>query len=99
VTDGAWATVASHLDGHGLCNRHNSMNFSVLDFLDLCLITIYEVQICIWPSRCHCHSLSLAPVNTAWFYLPGFTFLVPAYPCSPDNIQKSHKTIVIVFTR
>jgi len=21
-----------------------------------------EVQICIWPSRCHCHSLSLAPV-------------------------------------
>jgi len=22
-----------------------------------------EVQICIWPSRCHCHSLSLAPVN------------------------------------
>ena len=22
-----------------------------------------EVQICIWPSICHCHSLSLAPVN------------------------------------
>jgi len=22
-----------------------------------------EVQICIWPSRCHCHSLSLAPVS------------------------------------
>jgi len=22
-----------------------------------------EVQICIWPSWCHCHSLSLAPVN------------------------------------
>jgi len=30
-----------------------------------------EVQICIWPSRCHCHSLSLAPVNPDWFYLPG----------------------------
>ena len=30
-----------------------------------------EVQICIWPSGCHCHSLSLAPVNPDWF-----TFLV-----------------------
>jgi len=37
-----------------------------------------KVQICIWPS-CHCHSLSLAPVNPDWFYLPGFTFLVPAH--------------------
>jgi len=23
------------------------------------------------PSRCHCHSLSLAPVNPDWFYLSG----------------------------
>jgi len=37
-----------------------------------------KVQICIWPSSCHCHSLSFAPVNPYWFYLPGFTFLVPA---------------------
>jgi len=42
-----------------------------------------KVQICIWPSWCHCHSLSLAPVNPDWFYLPGFTFLVPAHPGSP----------------
>jgi len=28
-----------------------------------------EVQICIWPSWCHCHSLSLAPVNPNRFYL------------------------------
>jgi len=38
-----------------------------------------KVQICIWPSWCHCHSLSLAPINPDWFYLPGFTFLVPAH--------------------
>jgi len=44
-----------------------------------------EVQICILPSRCHCHSLSLAPVNPDWFYLPSFTFLVPAYPSSPGQ--------------
>jgi len=31
-----------------------------------------EVQTCILPSRSHCHSLSLAPVNPDWFYLPGF---------------------------
>jgi len=41
-----------------------------------------KVQICIWPSWCHCHSLTLAPVNPDWFYLPGFTFLVPAHPGS-----------------
>ena len=29
------------------------------------------VQICIWPSCCHCHSLSLTPVNPDWFYLSG----------------------------
>jgi len=43
------------------------------------------VHVCIWPSRCHCHSLSLAPVNPDWFYLPGFTFLVPAHPGSPGQ--------------
>jgi len=29
VTDAAWTRVASHLDGHGLCNHHNSMHFSI----------------------------------------------------------------------
>jgi len=43
------------------------------------------VHICIWLSRCHCHSPSLAPVNPDWFYLPGFMFLVPAHPGSPGQ--------------
>jgi len=30
-----------------------------------------KVQICIWPSWCHCFSLSLTPVNPDWFYLSG----------------------------
>jgi len=30
-----------------------------------------KVQICIWVSWCHCHSLSLAPVNPDWLYLSG----------------------------
>jgi len=36
-----------------------------------------KVQICIWPSWCHCHSLSLAPVNPDWFYLSGTGSLLP----------------------
>ena len=40
-----------------------------------------EVQICIWLSWCHCHSLSLASVKSRF----GFTFLVPAYRGSPGQ--------------
>jgi len=40
-----------------------------LDWWDAGMIVWGEVQICIWPSCCHCHSLSLFPVNTDWFYL------------------------------
>jgi len=44
-----------------------------------------HMQICIWPSWCHCHPLSLAPVNPDWLYLPGFNFLVPAHPVIPEQ--------------
>ena len=54
-----------------------------------------KVQTCIWPSWCHCHSLSPAhAVNLDWFYLPGFTFLVPAHRVVPDKTQESRKTVV-----
>jgi len=36
----------------------------------------------------HYHSLSLAPINPDWFYLPGFTFLVPDYLGSPGQNPK-----------
>ena len=48
------------------------------------------------PSRCHCHSLSFAPVNPDWFYLPGFTFLVLAHPGSPRHNPEKRKLIVVV---
>jgi len=54
-----------------------------------------RVQICIWPSWCNCHSLSLAPINLVWFYLPGFTFLVQAHPGSPGQSPGSRKTVVV----
>jgi len=55
-----------------------------------------KVQICIWPSWCHCHSLSLTPVKPDWFYLPGFNFLVPAHLGSPRQNPEGHKTVVVV---
>jgi len=47
-----------------------------------------EVQICVRPSLCHCHSLSLAPVNPDWFHL----FLVPAHLGSPGHSPEDCKT-------
>jgi len=45
-----------------------------------------EVQICIWPCWCHCHSLSLAQI--------GFTFrLVPAHPVVMDKIHRAIKLL------
>jgi len=55
-----------------------------------------EVQICIWPSWCYCHSLSLVPVNPDWFYLPGFTFLVPADLGSPGQSPGGCKMVVVI---
>jgi len=46
------------------------------------------------PSSCHCHSLSLAPVNADWFYLPGFTFLVLVHPGSPGHNTGGRKIVV-----
>jgi len=59
-----------------------------------------EVQICIWPSWCHCHSLSLAPatapVKPDWSYFPGFIFLVPAHPGSQGHSPGDRKMVVAV---
>jgi len=67
-----------HQLGHmQICTLTQTHNFA------FSVVILAEVQICIWPSRCHCHSLSLAPINRDWFYLPGFTFLVLAHLGSP----------------
>ena len=48
-----------------------------------------EVQTCLWPSWCHCHSLSLASVKSRLV----FTFLVPAHPGSPG--QRAIKRVCV----
>jgi len=49
-----------------------------------------EVQTCIWPSWCHCHSLSLASVKSRLV----FNFLVPTHLGSPG--QRAVKRCVCV---
>ena len=48
-----------------------------------------EVQTCIRPSWCHCHSLSLASVKSRF----GFAFLVPAHLGSPE--QRAVKRVCV----
>ena len=71
-----------------------------------------EVQTCIWPSWCHCHSLSLASVKSRLVLLflyrltvscsskiqIGFTFLLPAHLGSPgQRVVKRVCVCVCVF--
>jgi len=65
-------------EGHSACKK---LSGGMLVWLCVWV----KVQICIWPSWCHCHSLSLTPVNPDWFCLPGFTFLVPAHSGNPGQ--------------
>jgi len=53
-----------------------------------------KVQICIWPSRYHCHSpcVLLQEIQIGF----GFTFLVPAQRGSPGQNPESRKIAVVV---
>jgi len=64
TTFNALTLLVGWQEGHPACKK---MSGGMLAWLYVCV----KVQICIWPSWCHCHSLSFAPVNPYWFYLPG----------------------------
>ena len=81
--------LAGQQEGHPACKKLSGGMLALLPVWG-------KVQICIWSSWCHCHSLSLAPVNPDWFYRLGFTFLVPAHPGSPRQRPGGHKTVVVV---
>jgi len=69
-------------EGHPACKKLSS---GVLAWLSVWS----EVQTCIWPSWCHCHSLCLASVKIQI----GFTFLVPAHLGSPG--QRAVKRVCV----
>jgi len=77
----ALTLLVGRQEGHPACKK---LSGGMLAWLYVWV----KVQICIWQSWCRCHSLSLAPVNPDWCYLPGFTFLVPAHPVVPDKNRR-----------
>jgi len=51
-----------------------------------------EVQTCIWPSWCRCHSLScFSKIHI------GFTFLVPAHPGSPGQRSIERVCVCVLY--
>ena len=53
----ALTLLVGRQEGHPACKK---LSGGVLAWLSVWI----EVQTCIWPSWCHCHSLSLAPVKS-----------------------------------
>ena len=63
-------------NGDSLCRSYKMrFRFGLLTQLGLLMLSVWsEVQTCIRPSRCHCHSLSLASVKSRlilpfWYWL------------------------------
>ena len=72
LCDSALTLLVGRQEGHPACKKQSG---GVLVWL----FVWSEVQICIWPSWCHCHSLSLASVKARlvlhfWYRL---TWVVP----------------------
>ena len=71
----ALTLLVGRQEGHPACKK---LSGGMLAWLSVWS----EVQTCMWPSWCHCHSLSLASVKIQI----GFTFLVPAHLGSPGKM-------------
>jgi len=81
-----WRRLVGQQEGHPASKK---MSGGVLAWLSVWS----EVQTCIWPSWCHCHSLSLASVKSRLV----FTFLAPAHPGSPG--QRAIKRVSVCLIR
>jgi len=79
----ALTLLVGRQEGHTACKKLSSGLLAWLSAWS-------EVQTCIWPSWCHCHSLSLASVKSRLV----FTFLVPAHLGSPR--QRAVKWVCVL---
>ena len=77
----ALTLLVGRQDGHTVCKK---LSGGVLAWLS----AWSEMQTCIWPNRCQCHSLSLASVKSRLFYLS-----VLAHPGSPG--QRAVKRVCV----
>jgi len=65
-------TKQPNLSQHTLAKRLLTIWLITLSGGVLAWLSVWsEVQTCIWPNWCHCHSLSHASEKTDWFYLSG----------------------------
>jgi len=78
----ALTLLVGRQEGHPACKKLSGWMLAWLSVWS-------EVQTCICPSWCHCHSLSLSSVKSRF----GFTFLVPAHPGSPG--QRAIKRVCV----
>ena len=69
---GALTLLVGRQEGHPACKK---LSGGVLAWL----LVWSDVQICIWPSWCHCHSLSLDSVQSRWIFPSWYrlTWVVP----------------------
>ena len=65
----------------------SGISWAICKSAPLAWISVWgKVQICIWLSWCHCHSLSLPPVNPDWYRLTRVVLDKGAYnDCSCSN--------------
>jgi len=82
VAFSALTLLVGRQEGHPACKKLSGRLLAWLSVWS-------EVQTCIWPSWCHCHS----PVSCFSIIHIGFTFLVPAYPGSPE--QRAVKRVCV----
>ena len=76
----ALTLLAGWQEGHPACKK---LSCGILAWLSVWAVGWgVDLHMASW---CHCHSLSLAPVNPDWFYLPGFTVQVLAHLDSPGQ--------------
>jgi len=66
TTFSAWTLLVGRQERHLACKK---LSGGIPVWLSVCS----KVQICIWPSWCHCQPLSLAPVNPDWWFYPSGT--------------------------
>ena len=93
----ALTLLVGRQEGHPACKKQSG---GVLAWLSVWS----EVQTCIWPSWCHCHSLFLAPVKSRlvlpfWYRLTqvvlekrplnGCSVVVGTFNSEGDNIKQS----------
>ena len=80
----ALTLLVGQQEGHSACKQTSGEM--------LVLLSVWgKVQICVWPSWCHCHLLSLASVESR-------LVMVPAHAGNPGQSPEGCKTDMCVYT-